>query len=188
VRNPTVRNIGDQCIEEEGPAQWIEQRLFQLVDFEMLVAHTLTVDSDSLHGKNSLFFRQPAAIELVVRHRPEENDADADRQETREEKDDLPRFEKRAVLTRSYRDTVRHQAAEDLGESVEGEPDACARSLLFLGVPLGCEEGEAGRDGCFENAQEESDGHSSAIAVHGSEARQDDAPHDDIESRFFESV
>ncbi len=82
-------------------------------------------------------------------------------------------------------DTICHQPTEYLGEPVEAEPYAYARPLLFLGVPLGCEKGEAGRDGCFEDAEEEAHSYRAGIILYGRHAAENEAPHYDAERGVF---
>ena len=71
-----------------------------------------------------------------------------------------------------------------LGEAVEAEPDAGAEALFFLRVPLACEEGEAGGDGGFEDAEEEADGDCTGVVFYGCEAGENYPPHDDVEGRW----
>lgn len=89
------------------------------------------------------------------------------------------------MLLNSLRNPVCHEAAEDLREAVEAEPYADAGALLFFGVPLRCEEGEARRDCCFEDTEEEAYGYGAGIALYGCHAAEDEAPHYDAEGGVF---
>lgn len=53
--------------------------------------------------------------------------------------------------------------------------------MLFFGVPLRGEKGEARGYSCFKDAQEEADGDRASEVFDGGEAGEDDAPDDDVE-------
>jgi hypothetical protein len=92
---------------------------------------------------------KPSAVQLVIGHDPQEYEANTNCQKASDKEDNLPRFDIGARLSATDRDAVRNAATEDLGKPIEAEPDTCARTLLFLCVPLGCEECEAGSDLCL---------------------------------------
>lgn len=102
----------------------------------MLVSNTLLIASDTLNSEDSIFLAEKTCVELTVRNDPEEDETDADGQASSNQKNDLPGFNGGAVETRTFCDAISYQTAEDLCEAVEGEPDTCARTLLFLSVPL----------------------------------------------------
>ena len=102
----------------------------------MLVSDTLLIASDTLDCEDSIFLAEETCVELTVRNDPEKDEADADGQASSDQEDDLPGLNARAVKTCAFCDTISYQTTEDLCESIEGEPDTCARTLLFLGVPL----------------------------------------------------
>jgi hypothetical protein len=80
----------------------------------MRVANALIVHADSLERQNAVFFAQPAAIELVVRHDPEEDDADARGEQASNEEYDFPGLDGRPGLAAPDGDSVCDKAAEDL--------------------------------------------------------------------------
>ena len=125
-RDCTIRNIRNKRVEEKCPAQRIQQRLFQLVPLEMLVAHTLGIHSDALDSQHAVFLAQPPAVELVVRDDPQEGDSKGCCQEAGDEKDDFPGLDGSAVFAAADSDAVGEAAAEELGKAVETEPDCCS--------------------------------------------------------------
>jgi hypothetical protein len=114
-----------------------------LVHLEVLVSDTLLIASDTLNGKNSIFLAQKACIELTVRDNPKEDEPNADSQATSDQEDDLPGLDTGSVETCAFCNTVCHQTTKDLRESVEREPDASTGALLFLSIPLGCQQSES---------------------------------------------
>lgn len=132
----TIGNISDQSIEEECPSQGIQQCLLELVHLKVLVSDSLLIASNTLNGKDLVFLAEETCVELIVRDDPEEDEADADGQASGDQEDDLPGLNVGSMETGSFCDAIRHQATEDLCESVKREPDACARTLFLLGVPL----------------------------------------------------
>jgi len=110
----------------------------------VFITHSLSVDSNALNGQQPIFFTQPPAIQLVVWHNPQEQDTQTHCQQTGNEEDDFPGLNRGTRFPAPDSNAVGEAAAEDLGEPVETEPDASARALLFFGVPLRGEEGEAG--------------------------------------------
>lgn len=90
VRNPSVGNIGDQSVEDEGPCKGIQESFLELVELEVLVADTLLVDADTLDAESSVIFAEPASVELVVRHDEKEDDADGNSNKPCDEEYDFP--------------------------------------------------------------------------------------------------
>jgi hypothetical protein len=72
--------------------------------------------------------------------------------------------------------------------SVETEPDSRASSLFLLRVPLRCKQREAWCYRRLEHAQKESNRDCTRVVLHRCEARQYQAPHDDVERRYRESA
>jgi hypothetical protein len=102
----------------------------------MLITDSLLVNPNASYGQHSILFLKPARIQLIIWHNPVEDQAQQDSQHTGEQENDLPRFDRRAVLLRTDGDAVCNYAAKDLADAVEAEPDVDARTLFFLGVPL----------------------------------------------------
>jgi len=71
----TVRDISNERVKEERPAQRIDQRLFQLIPLEVLVTHALRIDPDTLNCQNPILLTQPPTVQLVIRHYPQERNA-----------------------------------------------------------------------------------------------------------------
>lgn len=157
IANSTIGDIGHKGIKGKGPRQRIQERLLQLIKFEVLIADALLIDADSLDGEDAVPRLQPPSVELVVRHDEKEDNAQHSGQTAVDEEDDLPGGDGRTVFARPDRNAVGDQSAEDLSEAVEGEPEADAGALFALRVPLGCEKGESRGDGGFEDAQEDCD-------------------------------
>jgi hypothetical protein len=150
----------------------------------VFIAHSLLIHANALHSQHAVFFAQPPAVELVVRHDPEKHKTTAHGQEARGEKDDFPGLDGSAGFAAADGDAVGETAAKDLREPVEAEPDGCARALLGRRVPLRGEEGEAGRYSRFEYAEEEADGEGAFEVGYACEARKDKAPDYDVEGRY----
>lgn len=136
----------------------------------MLVSDSLLVDPHTLDSQDLILLAQPTAIELVIRHDPKKQKSNASRQNTCGKEDYLPRLDDGACLTTTNSNTISKAATKDLRKAVEAEPDTCARALFFLGVPLRCEEGEAGRYRGLEDTEEETDGDCSSIVFHSGKA------------------
>lgn len=136
VRDPSVWNIGDQSVEDECPCKGVNESFLELIGLEMFVADTLLVDTDALNAESSVFFAEPASVELVVWHHEEEHDADGNGKEACDEEDDLPRSDGGRMYAGPVGDSIGYTAAEDLSEAVEAEPDACSEALFSLGIPL----------------------------------------------------
>jgi len=166
----TVGDVSDERVEEECPAQRIDQRLFQLIPLEMLVTHTLRINPNTLNCQNPILLTQPPTVQLVIRHDPQERNTKTRRKQSRNQENNLPGLHDSAILATSHSNAVSNAAAEDLRKAVETKPDGCAGTLLFLGVPLRGEEGETGGYGCFEDAEEEADGYCSGVVFYGCEA------------------
>jgi hypothetical protein len=147
----TIRNVSNQGVEEECPSQRIQQCLFELVHFEMLVSDTLLIASDTLNGQNPIFLAQETGIELTVRDNPEEDESNADGQASGNQENDFPGLDAGSVKTCAFCNAISYQTTEDLCESVEREPDTCARALLFLRIPLGSQQGESRRYSSFSD-------------------------------------
>ena len=73
IGDASIGNIRNQRIEEEGPGHRVQQCFLDLVHLKVLVTDSLLVLADSRHGQHSVLFLQPARVQLVVRHDPEEN-------------------------------------------------------------------------------------------------------------------
>lgn len=119
----------------------------------MFVPHTLFVYPNSLDSKDALFLAQPPTIQLVIRYNPQKTHSHTRRQTASYQENNLPWLNRRAVFFAPNGDAVCDEAAKNLREPVETEPDGCARALLGFCVPLRGEEGEAGGYGCFEDAE-----------------------------------
>jgi len=70
----TVGYISDESVEEECPAQRIDQRLLQLIPLEVLIAHTLRINPDTLNRQNPILLAQPPTVQLVIRDDPQKRD------------------------------------------------------------------------------------------------------------------
>ena len=122
---------------------------------------------------------------MVIGHEEQKKDADGEGEEAGGQEDDFPGGNAGAVVVDAFGDAVGQEATEDLRPAVEGEPDADAGPLLGFRVPLRGEEGEARRDGCFEDAQEEADGQGALEVAGCRHAAEDQAPHHDAEGGVF---
>lgn len=136
VRDTAVGNIRNQRIEEEGPAHRIQERLLDLVQLEVLVTDTLLIDAYSSNGQNAVLLLQPAGIQLIIRHNPQENTTQHNSQQTGDKEDDLPRCDRRSIFRGADGDSVRDATPDDLADAVEAEPDINATALFFLRIPL----------------------------------------------------
>lgn len=67
----TIGDISSKSIKHESPSQRIRQRFRELIEFEMLVPHSLLIASDSLYGLPFLLLGQEPGVELVVWHQPQ---------------------------------------------------------------------------------------------------------------------
>ena len=90
VGNTTIRYISNHRIEKESPSHRIHQRLFHLIQFEMLIPNTLLVNPHTRNGQHAVFLLQPPCIQLVIRDDPEKDGTQEDGQEPRAQKDDFP--------------------------------------------------------------------------------------------------
>lgn len=156
-----------------------------MVHLEVPVAHALLIHANALNSHDLLLVGQKPRIQLAVRHRPQENTPDERREQADDEEQQLPGVDGDGVPRRADRDAVGHEAAEDLPEAVEAEPDACAGALFFDGIPLTGEQGEARGNGRLEDAEEEADYHCAGEALGGGHAAEDQAPHDHVEGGPF---
>lgn len=154
----------------------------------MLIPHALRIDPNPFDRQHPILLTQPPTIQLIIRNDPQKHKPQRRGQQSRRQKHDFPGLDVGSVLAAADGDAVREQAAEDLREPVEAEPDAGSAALLFGGVPLGREECEAGRYGGFEDAEEETDCDCAGEVLDSREAREDYAPHYDIEGRCVMSV
>lgn len=136
VRDTAIGNIRNQRIEEEGPGDRVQESLLDLVQLEVLVTDTLLVDAHPGNGQNPILLAQPARIQLVIRHNPQENQTQRDSQQTGDEEDNLPRSDQGSVFLRADSDSVRDATADDLAHAVEAEPDINAATLFSLRIPL----------------------------------------------------
>lgn len=78
VGDTTIGNIGDQRIEKERPGHWVQQRLLNLIQLEMLISDSLLVVAHAGDGQHAVFFLQPPGVKLAVRDHPVENGAQGD--------------------------------------------------------------------------------------------------------------
>lgn len=136
ISDTTVRNISNQSVKEKRPRHRVQQRLLNLIQLEMLITNTLLVNAHPRNSQDPVFFLQPACVQLVIRDNPEEDTAQCDGQESRYEEDDFPRCDGGTVFPCADRDAVCDDAADDLADAVEAEPDIHAAALFSLGVPL----------------------------------------------------
>lgn len=102
----------------------------------MLIADALLVDAHAGDGQHAILLLEPAAVQLVIRDDPEEDDPEGDGEEARYEEDDLPGFDGRAVSLGADCDAVCHESSEELAPAIETEPDVDATALFLFGVPL----------------------------------------------------
>ncbi len=91
VADSAVGDVGCGGVENECPCQRVCEGFFQLVHFEVLVSDALLVDADTFDGKATVFFAQPACVELVVGHEEKKENTDYSCEETRDKEDDFPR-------------------------------------------------------------------------------------------------
>lgn len=102
----------------------------------MLISNALLVDPHTRNSQDAIFFIQPPCVELVVWYNPEEYQAQADGEETRDEEYNLPWLDGGPVFLGADGDPVRDYSAEDLAHAVEAEPDVDAAALFLFCVPL----------------------------------------------------
>lgn len=133
----------------------------------MLVADSLLIHSHTLDCQNLVLFAQPPAIELVVGHDPEEEEANGHSQQARDKEDDLPWLDDRATLATTDSDTVRNNATKDLRPTVKAKPYGGASALLFLCVPLRSEQRESRRHGTLEDSEEEANRDCTGVVLDG---------------------
>ena len=181
----TIGDIGYQRVKDKSPGQRVCQSFTQLIPLEVLVTNTLLVDTDTFDGKDAIFLAQPSSVELVIRYREKEYHADCSGQKSSKKENNLPASNGSWVSLGTFGNSIRNDATEDLRESVEGEPDACSRSLLFFRVPLAGKECEARRYSGFEYSEEESDGDGACEVGDCGEACQCYAPCDHAEGRVL---
>lgn len=122
IANTTIRNISNQRIKRKRPRHRILHRFLELIHFEMLVSDSLLIDAHTLNGQYSIFLRHPSRIQLVVRYDPEKDQSNADCEQPRGQKDNLPRRNGRSILICTLCDAVGDCAADDLAEAIEAEP------------------------------------------------------------------
>ena len=122
----TVGDVSDERVEEECPAQRIDQRLFQLIPLEVLVTHTLRINPNTLNSQNPILLTQPPTVQLVIRHYPQKRDTKTRSKQSRNQENNLPRLHDSSVFTTSHSNAVSNAAAENLRKAVETEPDGCA--------------------------------------------------------------
>lgn len=122
----TVGNVSNERIEEERPAQGICERFLQLIELVVLVSNPLLVHPHTLDRQYLILLAQPSAVELVVRHNPEEEEANAGSEQAGDKKDDLPRFDDRASLAATDCNSICNDTTKDLCPSVEAEPNGGA--------------------------------------------------------------
>ena len=80
---------------------------------------------------------------------------------------------------------IRQHPADDLPKPEPGIPDAEAWRLFGFRVPLAADEHQRGRDGGFEDAEEDAHGEESAVAMGRGGAGCRDAPEDDVGGEPF---
>jgi len=136
IGNTSIGNIGNKSIEKESPSHRIQKRLLNLIQLEVLVSNTLLVNADTSNSQDAIFLVQPARIELVIWHNPEENQTKTNGQQAGNKEDDFPRLDGGAVLFSANSDPVGYYTAENLAYAVEAEPDVDTASLFVFRVPL----------------------------------------------------
>jgi hypothetical protein len=92
----------------------------------VLVSNALCIYANPLDRKNPVLLTQPAAVELVIRYDPKEEDADTSSEQPSDQENDLPRLNSSSGLSTPDSDTVSDTSTEDLRPSVEAEPNASA--------------------------------------------------------------
>lgn len=136
VGDATIRNIGQQRVKEESPGHWVGESFFQLIHLEMFVSDPLLVDSNTLHGKDSVLFGQPSGVQLVVRNHVEEVKSQYDREQSSYQENNLPWRNGGAVRGGPDGNAIGHESSEDLTETIETEPDTRPLALFLLRPPL----------------------------------------------------
>ena len=136
IGDTSIWDIARKGVKAECPSQRVDQCLFQLVSLEVLVTDALLVDPDTLDCKSPVLLAEPSGVELIVGHEDEKENTNGGSQEARDKEHNFPRCDCRSVQPCTLCDPIRHQPAKDLRESIEAEPNARSKALLFLGVPL----------------------------------------------------
>lgn len=185
IADTSIRNVGCERIEHEGPSQRIRKGFFQLICFEVFVSDTLLVDPYPLDSKSSIVFAEPSCVELIVWHKVEKDASNSHCQKACHKEYNPPRCNSRAMTLSTDSDAIRQQSAENLCPSVEAEPYAYSCPLFFLGVPLGGKKSKSGGNGCFKDSQEEAYSDGAGIALHSRHAGENKAPHYDTERGVF---
>lgn len=155
IADSSIRDIGREGVKAKRPGQGVCESFSQLIPLEMFVSNALLIDSHSLYCEDPITRLQPPCVELVVRNDKEEDDSQSGRQAAVDEEDDFPGSNGRTTFPGTHCDAVCDQTAEDLTESVEGEPDAGSCALLFLGPPLRSNESETRCYGSFKDTQKD---------------------------------
>lgn len=136
VSDTAIGDIRNNGVEEERPGHRIQQCLFHLIKLEMLISNTLLVNSDTSDRQHAVLLLQPPRVQLVIRHNPQEHDAQTNRQQPSHQEDNLPRLNRRAVLGCADRNAVGNHTTENLADAIEAEPDVDSDALFVFGVPL----------------------------------------------------
>lgn len=102
----------------------------------MLVSNTLLVTADSSNSKDTILFLEPTSVQLTVRDNPQEKEPENNSHKTSDEEDDLPGFNRWAVLSRTHGNTICNQTTDNLSDTVKTEPNIDATTLLSLCIPL----------------------------------------------------
>lgn len=155
IADSSIGDVGCEGVKAKGPGQGVRESFSQLIPLEMFVSNALLIDSHSLHCEDAVTRLQPPCVELVVRNDKEEDDSQSGRQAAVDEEDDFPGSDGCTTLSGTHCDAVCNQTAEDLTESVEGEPDTGSCALFFLGPPLRCDESETGCYGSLKDTQKD---------------------------------
>lgn len=90
VGDAAIWNICQQGVKNKTPDHRIQQSLFELIYFEMLISDPLLVDADPFDCKDSIFWGQPSRIQLVVRNQVEKVESNTDSEQASCQKNDLP--------------------------------------------------------------------------------------------------
>lgn len=151
----------------------------------MFVTDTLLVFAHPFNSEQSIFLTQKSRIQLTIRHQPQEHNTHSDGQKSSEDENDFPRSDGASTLFSPFGNSVGNQAAKDLRETIEAEPDVDAEALLTFGVPLGGEESETGCDGRLEDSEKETHSNGACEVRDGREQTQSCSPHDDVERRVL---
>jgi len=195
IRQATIGDAEGNGKEDNHPGKRVSECFSELIHFEFLVADSLLVDSHALNGEDTLFFWEPACVQLVVGQEEEDEPAGNDGEEAGEEENGAPgchgEFRRLAAVGKCIGD----KPSEDLGEAVKGDPDPNSGALLGFCVPLFLSQSWVVYYGCFkmesnlcsrqckarwnarfENAKKKANDNCAGVVLHRGKAGVDDAP------------